>query len=215
MRNIFGMIGLSMALAMAGEAHAAITQAPALPAQLTMDWTFAGEDEPGLTLQATGSASVLDGKWQANIAGVSDGVIRLDPEAGLIFKPSTPRPIVPSPAVWKNIAIDYAHHRVTGDAYVNGVRVFSDPPLFIDGFGELPQQPFPEGKTTLWLDAGAGCKLINPTCSHLAVWMPTAVGTLAITAVPEPGTLATTLLGLAGVAWGARRLRGRRPAHQR
>jgi hypothetical protein len=198
------------ALLAAGTAHAGITQAPALPAQLSLTWTFLDDsDQPGpsVVLQALGSASVQNGSWVANVTSVEPGLIKLGDDAGLTFKPAGPQPKEPL-AVWKDITFDYVNQRVTGDAYIDGVRVFNDREMFFTAGPDFGPDRFPEGTSLAGIGSNE-CKLTIAVCSVAAVWLPEVVGTISVTSVPEPSSGLAMALGLLATAWGVSRT-GRR-----
>lgn len=200
--------GLSAALLLSATgAHAGITSAPALPAQLTLDWTATDDEGRAELLQATGSASIQNGKWVAAVANAGDGFIHLAEDAGIVFQ-SLPAWPGKSRPVWQDFTLDYKNQRVTADAYVDGVRVANDRQLFFTGGFDFGPDLMPNGKTLLWGDGSALCVLSNPGCIHVALWAPMELGTLSVSSVvPEPGTLASMMLGLGLVAWGVRRQR--------
>ena len=184
----------------AGAAQAGITQAPTLPAQVNFKLTAADETgEPLLVPVATGSATLLNGRWVADVADVSPTLIHLAGDAGIQFASSDPS--VPLGLDWKNISIDLTTQRVNGDGYLNGVLTSPGHLLFFTiGFDGGPDV-MPEGKATLWADGAALCELYKP-CTHVAMWDPIELGTASIrSSVPEPDTAASTLLGLLAVTW--------------
>lgn len=197
-------------LAVAGAAHASITQAPALPAQVTLSWTAVNDiwepPVPSATLEATGSASLQNGSWVANVTSVEPGLIHLGDDAGLLFhflgvKASQ------ETTLWKDITIDYVHQTVTGDSYFGGVKKSDNTFMFaMGGFEDTPDL-VPQGQSQLWTSYSA-CHLGPPGCGAVALWDPHVFATITVTSVPEPSSglsMALGLLAMGGAGWRARR----------
>jgi hypothetical protein len=200
------------ALAAAGAAHASITQAPALPAQVTLSWTAIDDitsepPVPSATLEATGSASVQNGSWVANVISTEPGLIHLGDDAGLLFHLRGVKPSQET-TLWKDITIDYAHQKVTGDSYFGGVKTADNTFMFAMGSFENTPDLVPQGQSQLWTSYSA-CHLGPPGCAEVALWSPTVFATLTVTSVPEPSSGLSMALGLLVTGWAAWRARGR------
>ncbi|MGC4061983.1 MAG: PEP-CTERM sorting domain-containing protein [Aquabacterium sp.] len=194
------------ALLAAATAHAGITQAPTLPAQVSLKWSDLDLDDEGrplITLVASGSASLQDGSWVASVDSLAPGLIHLGDDAGLTFKPAGPQP--KALALWKDITIDYVTQTVTGDAYVNGVKVSNDQLMFFTAGPDFGADVLPQGQSLLGIGSNM-CKLTLATCSVADVWLPQVVGSVSVTAVPEPssGLAMASGLSLLGLALRAR-----------
>lgn len=211
----WGRLAVSLACAAltVGNAQASVTVTPALPAQVSLGWTLTDDlGAPTVALQASGTATIQDGLWTANVVASGDGLIRLGDDAGLSFK-LTAFPASAKQPIWKDITIDVAHQTLRADAYVDGVRVADDRQLFFIGGLEGTPDGLPQGKTFIWASTPTLCQLSNPSCGAVTLWDPVTVGTLSISAVPEPSTLLSMALGLVAVTAGVRR--GRAPGGTR
>lgn len=210
--NVPAALAVCLGICGAGAAQAGITQAPALPAQVALNWTYFDEYAGaglGVALEATGTASVHNGQWEAAVTQLTPGLIHLGEDAGMVFRPvGVTLGHLP---VWKDITLDYVNHVLTADAYVDDVRVADNRRLFFTNGFEFGPDTQPEGKATLWANSAGLCVLTYPTCSYSAYWAPVELGTVTVSSVPENGTMGSMALGLVLLGGLARRGRQIRP----
>lgn len=191
--------------ALSGQVLAGVTTAPTGPSFVSITWTLGGLDTTGVTLEASGSATMQGSSWAALVADTPAGQIKLGEDAGLSFRPGLRDPADPV-FVWRDITVDLARQVVTGDAYWGGVKQADNRVMFGMGLVNGGADALPAGTTTLWANRVDVCQLAVP-CVTAAIWDPGVLGVLRVQPVPEPSTAMTGALGLLALGYVVRRAR--------
>lgn len=203
--------------AMASLAQASITQAPTMPAQVSIKGTGVLFDTFGFQFQALGSARNEGESWIADVTAVGDGLFRLDGEAALKF--GVPNSLAhPDDIIWKNFTIDFGPAesfgtpRLWADAYDrSGVKRISQAHFAFLGGVDFTQDGLPEGQSLLWLGGSASLGTFGGFSA--AIWKPQVLAEISVSAVPEPAAwqaMGLGLVGLMGVQAARRRQRAAR-----
>jgi hypothetical protein len=198
----------------ASAAHSAITQAPALPAQVSIKGIGALFDVFDFQLKALGSARNEGQSWIADVAEVSDRFFKLDSEAAM--KVGAPNMLAHrDDIIWKNFTIEFepaasaGTPRLWADAYdLSGVMRVSQAPFAFLGGVDFTPDGRPDGQSLLW--TGGGVSLGRFDSVFTTEWSPRALAEISVSSVPELAIWQAMGLGFAGMIGlrAARRYRG-------
>ena len=202
--------GLGLALAWGGSvALAAITQLPALPAEVRITPLPGLSGPDGFVFQALGSARMDGASWVADVVATEPGRFMLDPQAGLqaIWQGRTDRP---QTFTWERFTVPLSPSPdaalpdlvfLRADKYADGVLKGEQLVMAYTDGAVFPPDALPEGQTLVWV-AGPGFleRVAYEAGNNGGAYVdPVAFALVEVRGVPEPATWALMGLGLVGV----------------